>query len=207
MKTKVFLFPLPSTVFMPVIRKPLRIFESRYLKMIRTAVDENVPVALCYGLPDYEDDTIGIEHESLHYVKSICGCGKVTILEETEDGELLIVLEPYKKIELDSIISDGINYNVATAREVIDFESVMPQNFIKLNQLKNFFLTWAKNYFKNTKELEEISKISEDYSILVALVSEFIVYNPDVKQQVLEFEDINDKILYLCEVLFEGLST
>ncbi len=202
MKTKVFLFPLPSTVYMPVIRKPLRIFEPRYLDMIKTAVSDNIPVALCYGLSEYEDDTIGIDHESLHYVKSVCGCAKVTIVEETQDNELIIYLEPYKKIILESIISEGLSYNVATAQEIIEFETILPQNFLRINQLRDFFLTWAKAYFKNTKELEDVSKVSLDYSILIALVSEFVLYDPDIKQQVLEFDDINDKLRYVEEVLF-----
>ncbi len=204
MKTKVFLFPLPSTVYQPVIRKPLRIFEPRYLKMINTAVAENVPVALCYGLKDYEEGTIGIDHESLHYVKEVCGCGRPLVIDETEDGELMIILEPYKKVLIESIISDSIDYNVASVREIIDFESVMPENFLHLNQLKNHFILWSKAYFKNEDERKEIARVAEDYEVLIALFCEFIVFDPTIKQQILEFEDINDKISFLYDYHFRS---
>lgn len=198
--TKVFLFPLPRVVYQPVLRKPLNVFEPRYVDMIHKAIEERIPVALCYGLTDEEDGVTRINHESLPYVKCIAGCGIPTLLQQNPSGpEMLIVLEPMFKVEIMQLLETDEPYNVALAREIIEFETVMPDNFISLKHLELEFRNWGRSYFADNKQFEEVIGSLSDPVLLVAAICEFIIENPGLKQAILELDDINDKVKILNE--------
>lgn len=198
--TKVFLFPLPRVVYQPVLRKPLNIFEPRYVDMIHRAIEERIPVALCYGLPEDEEGTIKIDHESLPHVKKIAGCGIPTLLQQNPNGpEMLIVLEPMFKVEIAHLVQSDSPFNVALAREIIEFETVFPDNFIQLKQLELEFRNWGKTYFTDNRQFEEVIGSLSDPVLLVAAICEFIIENPGLKQAILELDDINDKVKILTE--------
>jgi Lon protease-like protein len=198
--TKVFLFPLPRVVYQPVLRKPLNIFEPRYVDMIHRAIEERIPVALCYGLPEEEEGTIKIDHESLPFVKNIAGCGIPTLLQQNPNGpEMLIVLEPMFKVEIAHLVQSEAPFNVALAREIVEFETVFPENFIQLKQLELEFRNWGKTYFTDNRQFEEVIGSLSDPVLLVAAICEFIIENPGLKQAILELDDINDKVKILTE--------
>ncbi len=196
------IFPLPNLVYFPVLNKPLNIFEPRYLKLVDQAVSDDQYIALCMGLHEEDGDAVAIEHESLHYVKDICGVGKVQVLERRLNGELTILVKPVLKMRLHNSVASPHGFNIGTGREIIDFDSIMPDNFLIHNQLKNFFLIWAKNYFKQEQEYIHLRDSIEDPSVLVALICEFVLTTSLARQQVLELDDINDRVSLLADYLF-----
>ncbi len=198
--TKVFLFPLPRMVYHPVLRKPLNIFEPRYVDMIHRAIEEQIPVALCHALGEEEEGTIRVEHESLPFVKRIAGCGVPSLLQQNPSGpEMLIVLEPMFKISIVHLAQSATNYNIAVGQEIIEFETVLPENLITLRQLELEFRNWGKTYFTDHNQFEEVIGSLADPVLLVAAICEFVVDNPGLKQAILELDDINDKVKILSE--------
>jgi len=198
--TKVFLFPLPRVVYQPVLRKPLNVFEPRYVDMIHTAIEQRIPVALCHGLTEEEEGTIHVNHESVPHVKAIAGCGIPTLLQQNPNGpEMLIVLEPMFKVEIMQLLDTEAPYNIALAREIIEFETVLPENFISLRQLELEFRNWGRSYFADSAQFEDVIGSLSDPVLLVAAICEFIIENPGLKQAILELDDINDKVKILNE--------
>ncbi len=196
---RVSLFPLPNMVYFPVINKPLNIFEPRYLEMVEQAVSNDELIGLCMGLREEEPESVSIEHESLHYVKNICGVGVPQILERRENGELTILIKPKMKVEILRSTMTSFGYNIADAREIIDFNSVMPENFLVYQQLKGHFTLWAKNYFKSEAEIKHLIDAVDDPRMLVAMCCEFILVSSMAKHQVLELDDVNVQV----QVLFD----
>jgi Lon protease-like protein len=202
---KVFLFPLPKLVYQPVLAKPLRIFEPRYLEMVNEAIKRDIPIALCHGLASKGSDCIEIDHESLHFCKRIVGVGYPQIVQKDDDkSELLIMISPFTKAEIISIESEDRPFNVALAEECIEFETVLPHNMIKLKTIELEFKKWANLFFTDEAQLSDILESFSDPLFLVAAFSEFVIQSQEAKQQILELDDVNDKIDFIIKFITES---
>ncbi|MFG1494753.1 LON peptidase substrate-binding domain-containing protein [Halobacteriovorax sp. GFR7] len=198
------LFPLHKVSYQAILKKPLNIFEPRYIHMIHEAEQTNTPVALAYAtLQDADDeaDTIAINHEKYHAVKRMVGLGRVQILQKSKDGTMLVVLEPLFKGLIMDVYNEDLPYNTIEVDPITEFLTVMPEHMISLQRLGLLFRHWAKSFFKNQVEYDALMEATQDPVVLVGAITEFVVTSPDLKQGILEIDDINAKIDVLLEWL------
>ncbi|WP_412473725.1 LON peptidase substrate-binding domain-containing protein [Halobacteriovorax sp. YZS-1-1] len=200
---RAFLFPLHKVSYQAILRKPLNIFEPRYIRMIHDAEMEGVPVALTYAnLGQHvsaDHGSIPIEHEKYGSVRRITGLGRVQILQKSKDGSMLVVLEPFAKGEIISVYNEDAPYNTIEVENIPEFLTVMPEHMISLQKLQLVFREWAKSFFKNQAEYDALMHAAEDPIVLVGAITEFVITSPDLKQGILEIDDINAKIDVLLE--------
>lgn len=163
---RAFLFPLHKVSYQAILRKPLNIFEPRYIRMIHDAEMEGVPVALTYanmGQHNIEDPgTISIDHDRYGSVRRITGLGRVQILQKSKDGSMLVVLEPYAKGEIVNVYNEDAPYNTVEVEDIPEFLTVMPEHMISLQKLKLVFRDWAKSFFKNQEEYDALMEAAAD---------------------------------------------
>lgn len=89
--TRLPLFPLAGALLLPHARLPLNIFEPRYLAMVRAALAGDWSIGMIQPREE------GIEPPPLFEV----GCvGRITSLQETDDGRYLIVLTGTSRFRL-----------------------------------------------------------------------------------------------------------
>lgn len=171
--------------------------------MIHDAEMEGVPVALTYanmGQHNIEDPgTISIDHDRYGSVRRITGLGRVQILQKSKDGSMLVVLEPYAKGEIVNVYNEDAPYNTVEVEDIPEFLTVMPEHMISLQKLKLVFRDWAKSFFKNQEEYDALMEAAADPIVLVGAITEFVITSPDLKQGILEIDDINAKIDVLLE--------
>lgn len=83
--TELAIFPLPGVLLLPDGKLPLNIFETRYLNMIGDSLGNGRMLGM---VQPSEEPSGGMEPPLFH-----TGCmGRITSLDETEDGRLLITL-------------------------------------------------------------------------------------------------------------------
>ncbi|MCB9660940.1 MAG: LON peptidase substrate-binding domain-containing protein [Sandaracinaceae bacterium] len=85
---RLIIFPLPRVVLLPGMPMPLHIFEPRYRKMTRDALEQNRYIAMATLDPDGELD--GAQRPR---IRALMGVGALTEWEELPDGRYHILLE------------------------------------------------------------------------------------------------------------------
>lgn len=80
------LFPLPGTVLFPKMRMPLHIFEARYRRMVRDALEQGLPIAMGNLKPE------GAAAVNRPPVYPVLGVGVIDKFREMPDGRFLIEL-------------------------------------------------------------------------------------------------------------------
>ena len=111
-------------------------------------------------------------------------------------------MEPLAKgIIHDVYVEDGRPFNSVELEEVTEFLSVLPEHMISLQKLELVFRHWAQAYFKDKLEYDALMRATQDPIVLIGAITEFVVTSPDLKQGILEIDDINAKIDVLLEWL------
>ena len=80
------LFPLPGTVLFPKMRLPLHIFEAKYRRMVRDAVDQKLPIAMGNLKPEEAP------FDGVPAIYPIVGVGVIDKFRELPDGRFLLEL-------------------------------------------------------------------------------------------------------------------
>lgn len=81
------IFPLPDVVFFPSTLLPLHIFEPRYRRMTRDAIEHERPIAMATIAAD-----AGSDAHQRPVVRPYAGLGTIVEWEELEDGRFVVVL-------------------------------------------------------------------------------------------------------------------
>lgn len=186
-------------VYYPTLRKAFNIFESRYIEMFNRAINEKVPIAVCYGLSEPDEESVSIQHESIPNIRRIAGCGIPRLLQRNASGQMLVSLEPVCKVQILEVENFGAPYSVGLCREIVEFETVLPESLIRLQEIELEFRKWGQLYFQDESQYSQLLRVMEDPVNLIASYSEFVVNNMSLKQAILELDDINDKIKIIRE--------
>lgn len=101
------LFPIPNSVNFPWVPCPLHVFEPRYRKMVHHCIDEEMLMGVCHTEKlvhsNTREQTI---EEALHSNQAtykpceVFSAGPVQILQELEDGRLLIQVDNQQRLRL-----------------------------------------------------------------------------------------------------------
>lgn len=91
-------FPLPGVVLLPEQRLPLHIFEPRYRRMTRDALDTDRLIVVAHIADPVEVDALG--HPS---IAKVAGVGAIIDAQELPDGRFNLVLEGRARVSLSEL--------------------------------------------------------------------------------------------------------
>ncbi len=106
--TDVALFPIPGAVSFPGVPRTLHVFEPRYRQMVKYCIEQDLPIGVCHIRKVIRaNETVQTREEALNNNQStylpeqVMSAGPVELLQELEDGRLLIRVNPERRLKLD----------------------------------------------------------------------------------------------------------
>tara|TARA_Y100000590_G_C15580712_1_gene962219 strand:- start:513 stop:1142 length:630 start_codon:yes stop_codon:yes gene_type:complete len=184
-------FPLSGVIYFPKTNLPLNIFEKRYLQLVNDCMKKNKLMGMVQSKKNSNE------------VYKIGCLGKISLLEETKDGRILIKLTGITRFEIIEEVNSNklyrefkVNYNKFNQDleniklEILEkkiLESLFKKikSFLKKNGL---FLNW-----KEFNQLEQVQQINT-----LAMISPF---SDEEKQKLLETVQMSEKIKILSEII------
>ena len=181
------IFPLPGALLLPRARLPLNIFEPRYLAMLDdTFKTEHRLIGMIQPIVVADDEN----GERLHKI----GCaGRVTALQETEDGRYLITLSgisrfrmgeaeegfaPYRRAQV-----DWSSFERDLGREELDDDFDRPE-----------FLSVLARYFETAQLSSDWDSLKEaGEELLINSLSILCPFDPEEKQALLEAPSLSTR--------------
>jgi Lon protease-like protein len=187
----VFVFPLPTVTLFPATSQPLNIFEPRYIAMIKDAIAQDRPVALG------QQAIVGF----------VLGCGRVQLLQEREDGTMMILIRGDRKVRLTSVDETSKPYLIAQAVSVDEQTELESGNVFYLHRLMKEVGGWLERNVAQPKRRDEfIDQMGSDEERVNTACSLLIV-DPEWQQKLLEMDDLNDRINQAASLLETGAAS
>jgi len=190
---KISVFPLSNFIIFPNTSVPLNIFEPRYIEM----VDDSLKTNRIIGMIQPKK-----QKKNIPELYSVGCAGKITNLNETDDGRYLIVINGICRFKILKEINNNKTYRECEISfDEYNEDTEEKNNEIKFTDLELIFknlksLFKKKGYIINWKELE---KQSLDKTInTLAMASPFSL---EEKQVLLETININNRKKKLEKIL------
>lgn len=200
---EVFVFPLGHAVLYPSIARPLNIFEPRYLKMVRDSIATGTPIALAH-VDEPDQEHIFYFGSTLPFVRPVAGYGHPLILDEREDGSLLIYLQGKGKVELGQAIDRQTPYIVCEARDIPENHEManrVVQDFVRINKV---LLNWIETHIPEPENREHFIRNINSAEQVIGCFASYLVADHDMQQLLLETDDINEKIHLVQGLIASG---
>lgn len=182
------LFPLSGALLLPYARRPLNVFEPRYLEMVDDALRGNRLI----GLIQPEDTSI--ESPLGRVALQRVGClGRLVHFEESGDARYFIILEGVCRFEVTGELEVMTPYRqgaLDAARFVLDFEHGHGEGEVDRQRFLKMMRDYAEygNFDLNWQEIEETG--TADLVNFCCMVSP---YGAAEKQLLLEAESIEQR--------------
>jgi len=123
---EVALFPIPNSVSFPGVPCSLHVFEPRYRQMVRHCIDNEMLMGICHTEKvvhaSGEGQTVHEALNSNHSTYKPCAifsAGPVNLLQELEDGRLLIEVDTSIRLQLGKEIQT-IPFSIWSCAELLD---------------------------------------------------------------------------------------
>jgi uncharacterized protein len=173
-------FPLPGALLLPRSRLPLNIFEPRYLAMLDdTLKTEHRLIGMIQpvAVPEGQDST------RLHHI----GCaGRVTALQETDDGRYLITLSGVSRFRLGAM-QDGFAPYQRARVDWSSFERDLGRTESDPGFDRAGFLGTLARFFDSAQLSSDWDSLKgADVELLVNSLSILCPFDPEEKQALLE---------------------
>ncbi len=174
------IFPLPGALLLPRARLPLNIFEPRYLAML--------------------DDTLKTDHRLIGMIQPVVmpegrssgrlhriGCaGRVTALQETEDGRYLITLTGVSRFRVGEV-QEGFTPYTRAAADWSSFERDLGREEADDTFDRPAFLDVLSRYFETAQLSSDWDSLKEaNEELLINSLSILCPFDPEEKQALLE---------------------
>ncbi|MEM8572579.1 MAG: LON peptidase substrate-binding domain-containing protein [Pseudomonadota bacterium] len=194
-------FPLPGALLLPRARLPLNIFEPRYLAMLEDTLktqDRLIGMIQPVATPERKDV------RRLHQI----GCaGRVTAMQETEDGRYLITLQGISRFRLlkqEEGFKPYIQANVGWG----PFERDLGREEKDEGFDRPAFLEVLARYFDTAQLSSDWDSMKEaDEELLVNSLSILCPFDPEEKQALLEAPTLTNRretLVTLMEFALRG---
>jgi Lon protease-like protein len=198
------IFPLPGALLLPRARLPLNIFEPRYLAML--------------------DDTLKTAHRMIGMVQTVpipegrggdgmirlhqIGCaGRVTALQETEDGRYLITLSGVCRFRLGET-REGFAPYLRAEIDCADFERDLGRGEEDPDFDRSAFLDVLSRFFAAAQLSSDWDSLTEaDPEMLINSLSILCPFDPEEKQALLEAPTLSNRretLMTLMEFALRG---
>ena len=181
-------FPLSGVIYFPKTNLPLNIFEQRYLDLVNDTYKKNKLMGMVQSKKDKDNQVYKV------------GClGKISDLQKSEDGRVLINLTGITRFEILEEVRNKKLY-----REFkVDYKN-FSSDLIDASEDQNIenLMNKAQIFFKknglllNWKEFEKIDKVQK-----INTLSMISPITNEEKQKLLETVSFRDKILTLENII------
>lgn len=194
-------FPLPGALLLPRARLPLNIFEPRYLAMLEdTLKTPDRLIGMIQPIPGPGT----ADSQRLHQI----GCaGRVTAMQETEDGRYLITLQGISRFRLRQL-EDGFNPYLRARVSWTDFARDLGREETDDAFDRPAFLEVLARYFDTAQLSSDWDSMREaDEELLVNSLSILCPFDPEEKQALLEAPTLTNRretLVTLMEFALRG---
>ncbi len=178
------IFPLPGALLLPRARLPLNIFEPRYMAMLDdTLKTQHRLIGMIQPIVMPEGKGEGGAAGRLHQI----GCaGRVTALQETEDGRYLITLGGVSRYRLTGEVEGFAPYRRATV-DWTSFERDLGRSEADEGFDRGDFLGVLARFFETAQLSSDWDSLKEaEVELLVNSLSILCPFDPEEKQALLE---------------------
>ena len=177
-------FPLPGALLLPRARLPLNIFEPRYLAMLDdTLKTQHRLIGMIQPVAMPEGRGEGRSAGRLHQI----GCaGRVTSLQETEDGRYLITLAGVSRFRL-AEIQEGFAPYLRARVEWASFERDLGRTERDEEFDRVAFLDVLARFFETAQLSSDWDSLKQaEPELLINSLSMLCPFDPEEKQALLE---------------------
>jgi Lon protease-like protein len=192
---ELFVFPLEGMVLFPTSVIPLNIFEPRYVEMVNDSFARGVPIALAAESPAEDEDLSGRDW--------IVGYGHPTLLEKRPDGTMLILLRGAGKARL-TAVSRAEPYIVCQAAPIEESGEVEEPNLFALNRCRKRLEGWVRTHISSPGQQEAMLRALDSPQKVLDSLGLYVVKDPDLRQELLETQDINERIRLMTRITEGG---
>lgn len=194
---EVFLFPLVNVTLFPQTTKPLHIFEARYLTMIKDAIATRTAVAVGF-IEDPAKVEAFVVGEKISFVREVAGYGFPEIIEERQNGTLLVFIKGEGKVKLGQVLDTaGRPYATCEAMVIAESKDLRPENQPHMEALHKILSRWIHQHIPDELQREIFMKNVRTPEEIVGSFAAYMIRDYDLQQMVLEFDDVNDKMEFL----------
>ena len=193
---KIAIFPLSNFIIFPNTSVPLNIFEPRYLDMVNDSMQSNKLIGMVQPIIN---KNLNNTNPSLHKI----GClGKITSLEETNDGRYLIELKGMIRFQIIEEVKNTKKYRECNVKYDNFYDDLNNnEEDLKFSDLELIFkdfktLFEKRGFIINWKQLEKQS-LNETINAL-SMASPFSL---EEKQILLETKNLNLRKAKIAEIL------
>lgn len=197
---EVFVFPMMNVTLFPLTAKPLNIYEAQYVELFKDAVRENKPIALAFS----DDIELGLEPQSgskLVGVREIAGFGYATIVDEQQDGTMMVFVHGKGKVRLGKVLKTNKLYTVCEAEIIEETYNIDDKNIELLAGLYKILKRWVNHHIKDAHQREIFLKNIRTPQEVLGTFCTYMVRDYDLQQYLLEENDVNLKLHTLLRLL------
>lgn len=184
MDNKVYLFPLNSSILFRKVTLPYHIFESRYRRMVKDAIEQQIPVAV---VPFNSDN---------NYNNVVCVAGIPHVLTTYADGRMDIYITGSEKCKLTEFDQEN-PYKIYHYKPLDENLFVDETIEYELESLHGLLERWASHFLQDPSQRENFSNTLDDPEVLVNYCAVFLLDDIDLKREVMEAETLRDKVQIL----------
>lgn len=197
-----FVLPLDGMVFFPTTTVPLQIYEPKYVELIKDAVASQTPIALTFNdplQPDLQTSPSKMDG-SMEDTGVVVGYGQPTIIQENEDGSLLVALQGQGKARLTHVMQER-PYIACRAEPVEDRGMVNSHNKAHLEHLERILLGWVDKSVTDAYQKKTfVSALRSNPLKVLETLAMVRIQDLDVKQAILEMDDINERLRFMAKL-------
>jgi Lon protease-like protein len=208
------LFPIPNLVAFPGTVVPLHVFEPRYRKMINECVENNVMLGVGHtrkiirSAPANQELEQALKsNQATYQPHEIFSAGYCEIVETLDDGRIHVSVSVSKRLRKIKEVQT-LPYNIVQAEEIIDTDAAfedpegqLTQQQSKINEelirlAQDHLPALSKEFAK--AQWRELSPGQFSYQVF-----EFIRFDADIMQEMLEVASIQERLNFLDSLLKE----
>lgn len=188
MDNKVFLFPLNNSILFKKVTLPYHIFESRYRRMVKDAIDHQIPIAV-----------VPFNSEN-NYEGVICVAGIPHVLTTYADGRMDIYITGSVKCKL-------TDFDQENPYKIYYYKSLDESLFIdesleyEMECLRLLLERWAGHFLQDSIQRQNFSNTLDDPEILMNYCAVFLLDDIDLKKEVMEAETMKKKIQIMLKAV------
>lgn len=190
-------FPLPNAVLFPKVLLPLRIFEPRYLQMLRNVLDTSGWLAVGLLKSDRE-----LDEEGNPDIFPIVGLGRVADYQKASDGTYKLVLLGEHRVRL----KDWVQVEPFPVGRLEEMSECEPGNDVR-DDIRGRLRSRIRDLVRKTVDsqvlmlLDQTIKECEEIGPLVDSIAYHFLNSSAEKQRLLEVADAVEREQLLIEIL------
>lgn len=194
------LFPLPNVVLFPFVMQALHIFEPRYRQLTADALAGDRLITMALLRPGWESDYEG--RPALHPVACI---GRIVAHQRLDDGRYNLQLRGVSRVRLLEEIETDKLYRSARVEVLSDIPVSHPDHDRELRRRLRLIVTqWHATKEPERDFVNKLLGSKLPLGMIGDLLACMLPVAPEVKQQLLETLEVEQRILLLEHLVNEA---